>query len=59
MTEFPFITPEQDLTSETLVKMYNDAAEYIYELKTQMKALEEALDLYQQAYDELSMELYG
>lgn len=59
MTEFPFVTPEQDLTLEMLVEMYNEATAYIYKRKAQMKALDKQLDLYPQAYDELTMKLYG
>lgn len=59
MAEFPIITPDKHFTQEELVEMYNEAVEYIHELQAELKALDDELDLYQQAYDELTMKLYG
>lgn len=42
-----------------LLEMYNDAVETIWELQRIKQALNEEIDLWQKAYEEVSNKLYG
>ena len=42
-----------------LLEMYNDAVETIWELQRIKQELEEEIDLWQKAYEEVSNKLYG
>ena len=50
---------EQGYTVEQLLDMYNDAVEEIWDLQERLRETRDALDLFQQAYEEASNELYG
>lgn len=54
-----FISAEHGYTVPQLIEMYNDAVELIWNLRDEICELNEELESYQQAADELIDRLYG
>ena len=53
------ISLEQGYTAEQLIAMYNDAVELIWDLRERLQQTRDELDLFEQAYEEVSNQLYG
>lgn len=61
MKEYKRLTIEEagNLTINDLIRKYNDSVEEIQYLNYRIKELLEEVDLWQDAYDKVSDELYG
>ena len=53
------ISLEQGYTVEQLIDMYNDAVELIWALREKLQETKDDLELFEQAYEEVSNKLYG
>ena len=53
------ISLEQGYTVEQLIDMYNDAVELIWVLREKLQETKDDLELFEQAYEEVSNKLYG
>ena len=53
------ISLEDGYTAEDLVALYNDAVEFIWDLKYRLHETREFLDMFIEAYEEICDKLYG
>lgn len=61
MKQYTMLTIEEarKLSLDDLIRKYNDAVEDIWYLNYKIHELHDELDLWQEAYDKVSDELYG